>query len=291
VPALVIACLAGLESLLSAVIADGMTGTKHNSNSELMGVGVGNILAGLTAGIPATAAVARTAVNIQSGAKTPLAAIMHAVLIILYVLFLTPIISYISMASLAALLINISYYMSHHHQFIRIIKIAPKSDVIVLLICFFLTTFIDMIAGIVGAVILSCLLLTKNIANLTSKILSHASTGHHHKTKHLNLPKNVMVYHLNGALFFANASKLTDISELIMDYITVLIIDMEAVPLIDMSGLVAIKNMILDLQSKNKSIIICGARAVTTKILQKLPINSRHQVKLVDDLENAVNVI
>lgn len=291
VPALVITTLASLESLLSAMIADGMTNTKHDPHSELVGIGFGNIFAGLAAGIPATAAIARTATNIYNGAKTPFASAMHAAFIIIYILFLTPVISYIPMASLAALLVTIAHHMSHHRQFMRIIQIAPKSDTITLLICFGLTAFVDMIAGITAAVILSCFLLVKRIANLTHANLSHASTGHHHKTKHFKFPENVMVYHINGALFFATAEKATDLTELVMDYVTVLIIDMEDVPLIDMSGMVAMKSMILDMKAANKNIILCGNQEVTTKIWQKLSVSDRHNVKIADNLTQASTLI
>lgn len=157
-PALTIAILAALESLLSAMVADNMTGTKHTPNTELNALGIGNILSALAAGIPATGAIARTASNINNGAKTPLAAAMHALFIMLYVLFFSAYINYIPMTALAAILIYTAYRMSHHKQFFNMIKKAPQADVIVLLVCFLLTVFIDMVVGIGVGMICAMLL-------------------------------------------------------------------------------------------------------------------------------------
>ncbi len=291
VPALIITALAALESLLSAVVADGIAGTKHDSNSELVGIGIGNILVGLFAGIPATGAIARTATNIHSGAKTPLAAVLHAILIMLYVLLLSPMISKIPMSALAALLLTVAYRMSHYRQFVRVIKIAPKSDTVVMLVCFGLTVFIDMVAGVTAGIVLSCFLLIKNIANLTQSSVSHISTGYITKIKHLNLPDYVMVYHINGALFFATAEKILDLSRLVIDDIKLLLIEMERVPFIDMTGLVSIKNMILDVQAKNIDVIIYGNKDITKKISLKLSTASRSRVKIANDVKQIYKII
>lgn len=155
IPAVIIAALAALESLLSATVADRMAGTKHNPNAELIGIGVGNILSGLASGIPATGALARTATNIQSGGKTPLASSIHALFIALYVLFFSHYISYIPMASLAALLLIVAYRMSHLQQFIHIIKAGPIKDALVLVTCFVFTVAIDMVAGVAIGIVLA----------------------------------------------------------------------------------------------------------------------------------------
>jgi len=291
VPALVIAALGALESLLSAAVADGMAGTKHNPNAELVGVGIGNIVSGLAAGIPATGAIARTATNIHSGAKTPLASSFHAILILFYVLLLAPYMSYIPMASLAALLITVAYRMSHWRQFVRTIQIAPKSDTIVLVVCFGFTVLVDMVAGVTAGVVLSCFLLLQRVASLTQAQISHASTGQHHKIKHLKLPDDVMVYHITGSLFFGTAEKALDRSGLALGKVKTLVIDMENVPLIDMTGLVAMKTMILDMQSRKIQIVICGSSEITDKILQKLPENSKNNLKISSNVEQAVGLI
>ncbi len=291
VPALVIAALGALESLLSAAVADGMASTKHHPNAELVGVGIGNILSGLAAGIPATGAIARTATNIHSGAKTPLASSFHALLILGYVLLLAPFMSYIPMASLAALLITVAYRMSHWRQFKRTIEIAPRSDTIVLLACFGFTVFIDMVAGVTVGVVLACFLLIQRMANLTQSEISHASTGHHRKIRHLNLPDDVMVYHINGSLFFGTVEKALDRTGFIQPHIRTLIIDMEDVPLIDMTGLVAMKTLILDVQKQQRNIILCGSREVVQKILQKLPVHAVTGLQTAESLEQGITLI
>lgn len=291
VPALVIAALGALESLLSAAVADGMAGSKHQPNAELVGVGIGNILSGLAAGIPATGAIARTATNIHSGAKTPLASSFHALLIMLYVLLLAPTMSYIPMAALAALLLTVAYRMSHWRQFRRTIEIAPKSDTIVLIACFGFTVFIDMVAGVTVGVVLACFLLMKRIAQLTHSQISHNSTGHHRKLRHLTLPDDVMVYHINGLIFFGTVENVLERVGFVQDDITKLIIDMENVPLIDMTGLVAMKAMILDLHRKNKAVILCGEREITDRILQKLPPAARQIVNTAAGMDQAIALI
>jgi sulfate permease, SulP family len=289
-PALVIAVLGALESLLSATVADGMTGDRHHPNAELIGIGIGNILCGFASGIPATGAIARTATNIHSGAKTPFASSLHAVLIMAYVLLLAPYMSYISMASLAALLIMVAYRMSHWRQFMRIIQIAPRSDTVVLLTCFGFTILIDMVAGVTAGVVLACLLLLKRMAALTQSAISHTSHGHHHTITHLPLPDEVMVYHINGPLFFGTAEKALDCMDIIGDTITTLIIDMENVPLIDMTGLVAMKTMMLDVLAKNKRIILCGNREITGKICRKLPPDVRAEIKITETAREALTI-
>lgn len=291
VPALVIAALGALESLLSATVADGMAGTKHNPNAELVGVGIGNILSGLATGIPATGAIARTATNIHSGAKTPIASSIHAALILLYVVLLAPYLSYIPMAALSALLITIAYRMSHWRQFIRTVQIAPKSDTIVLIACFGFTVFIDMVAGVTVGVVLACFLLMKRIAHLTHSQVSHNATGHHRKLRHLSLPDDVMVYHINGLVFFGTVENALERLGSVAGDIRTLIIDMEDVPLIDMTGLVAMKNMILDIQKQNKFVILCGEQEITDKILQKLPPAAKRALKIAETVEEAVHAI
>lgn len=291
VPALVIASLGALESLLSATVADGMVGTKHHSNAELVGIGIGNILSGLAAGIPATGAIARTATNIHSGAKTPLASSMHALLIMAYVLLLARAMSFIPMASLAALLISVAYRMSHWRQFRRTIEIAPRSDAIVLITCFGFTVFIDMVAGVTVGVILACFLLMQRVAHLTHSQVSHNATGHHRKLRHLTMPDNVMVYHINGLVFFGTVENALERIGFVKGDIETLIVDMEEVPLIDMTGLVAMKAMIVDMQRKIKTVILCGNREVTDMLLHKLPLSARHKLKVTETVDQATALI
>lgn len=284
-PALVVAALAALESLLSAAVADNMAATKHNPNSELVGIGVGNILCALFSGIPATGAIARTATNIHSGAKSPFAAVIHAVLILVYMMAIAKYLSYVPMASLSALLIMVAYRMSHWKQCVNIIKIAPRSDSAVLITCFLFTVIIDMVAGVTVGIVLACFLLVRQISNLTSASISESKNANHEKVKLLNLPDDVMVYHINGLIFFGAVERAFDRVSAIQNSIKTIIIDMENVPFIDMSGIVAMKAMILDLISKKKEVILVGNDEVTDKILRKLKVHTKADIKVLSKLE------
>lgn len=276
VPAMVVAALAALESLLSATVADGMANTRHNPNAELNGIGIGNIASALVGGIPATGAIARTAVNIHSGARTPIASSIHGILILVYVLLLAPYISHIPMAALAALLLHTAYRMSHFHQFVRTIAIAPRSDTIVLLVCFTLTVFIDMVAGVTAGFILASLLFMKHISDLTQIDLADASMPPVDRRQYA-LPADTMIYRINGPLFFGTVEKAYDRYNFIHDHINKLIIDLERVPMVDMTGLVAMKSMLLSIAREGREVILCGRREITDKILQKLgPAAGKH---------------
>ncbi len=178
--------------------------------------------------------------------------------------------------------------MSHWRQFIRTVQIAPKSDTIVLIACFGFTVFIDMVAGVTVGVVLACFLLMQRIAHLTHSQVSHNATGHHRKLRHLTLPDDVMVYHITGLVFFGTVENALERIGFVRGDIKTLIIDMEDVPLIDMTGLVAMKSMILDVQKKGRAIILCGGHEVMTMILQKLPLGARRQLKAVETVEEAV---
>lgn len=272
-PALTIAILAALESLLSATVADGLGGTKHNPNAELNGIGIGNILSGLVTGIPATGAIARTATNINNGAKTPFASSMHAALIMLYVWSLASYISYIPMASLAALLLYTAYRMSHVRQFIRTIEIAPRSDTLVLLTCFALTVLVDMVIGVSVGIVLAAFLLIKRVTELLHVELEGAASS----SSDIELPHGVMIYHLRGPLFFANVEKAFDRYNFLHDYCHTLVIDMEQVSFIDMSGLVALKSMVAAIANEKRQVILCGAPDITSKIRKKIEDSGKSQ--------------
>lgn len=285
-PAFAVAILAALESLLSATVADSMAGTKHNPNTELSGIGVGNILSALAMGIPATGAIARTATNINNGAKTPVSSSMHAIFIMVYVLLLAPYISYIPMPVLAALLINTAYRMSHYKQFIRTIQIAPRNDVVVLLLCFFLTVFIDMVAGVGVGMICAAFLLINRITDLTEVKIESGKLGFSRK-----LPPGVLVYRIRGPLFFGTIEKAFDRYNFIHDHIKNFIVDISDVPFVDMTGLVAIKSMLTSIANEERAVhIVCKTPAITRKIRQKI---SDHNVKKYvhfhQKLENAIS--
>lgn len=269
IPSLIVAALAALESLLSAAVADGMTNTKHHPNAELVGIGIGNILSGLASGIPATGAIARTATNIQSGGKTPVASALHGVLVLFYMLFFARYIAYIPMAALAALLLFTAYRMSHIKQCIRVLKIGPAESSIVLIVCFGFTVAIDMIAGVTVGIITACFLLLKRLAGITQlQVSSHKNKKQ--KTASLHIPRDVAVYHISGSLFFGNIEEIVEQIEIFSTKIKIFIIDLEEVPFIDISGMIAIKRIAFALSKENKVLIVCAKKTIAVKIREKL---------------------
>jgi SulP family sulfate permease len=283
--AFVIAVLAGLESLLSATVADGMKGTKHNPNAELNALGIGNIFSGLFAGIPATGAIARTSANIQNGANSPFAAVIHALFILLFVVALTPWINQIPMASLAALLVVVAYRMSHYKQFYRIIKIAPKTDIVVLVICFSLTVLVDMVAGVTAGIVLAALLLVKNVTDATNIELTSGKDN----DDEVKLPRGTMVYNIDGPLFFGTVEKALDRYNFIKaGKVKKLIIDIRDVPFVDMTGLVAFKSMILSLTKNKIEVAICGKGEVINQIKRKLKGRKIDNLSFINSIADVV---
>jgi SulP family sulfate permease len=263
-PALVIAALAALESLLSATVADGLARTRHDPNAELNGIGLANIFSGLAAGIPATGAIARTAANIQAGGKTPLSSVFHALFLLLYVMTLAPYISHIPMASLAALLIGVAWRMSHAPQCLMILKLAPRSDSAVLITCFLLTVFVDMVAGITVGMVMAALLFMRRIAILTDISLHTSETDD-------SLPENVLVYRIDGPLFFGTIGKTLESSIAdARDTDKKIIVDLTHVPMIDMTGMMAMTVFLGSQVRGGREVVICGKAHVTDKILLKL---------------------
>lgn len=250
--AITIAILGSLESLLCAVVADGMSGKKHNPNDELIGQGIGNIIAPLFGGIPATAAIARTAANVKSGGSLPLASVTHALFILISILLLAPVLSYIPMASMAALLLMVAWNMSEAKHFIRSIKIAPRDDVIVLLLCFSLTVLFDMtIAVAVGMGLAAMLFIRKSISLTQASALEHDHEGY-------QLPESIIVYDINGPLFFGSAQKALKTVSSVRPEVQVVILDMTEVTMLDMSAIVAMESIWKDLQKRSIGMVING---------------------------------
>lgn len=264
-PALTIAVLAALESLLSATVADSMSGTRHDPNAELNGIGIGNILSALCAGIPATGAIARTATMINAGGKTPLASSMHAALILLFMLLLAPFIGYIPMSALAGLLIFTSYRMSHWHQFLRTLTIAPGSDRFVLLTCFLLTVFVDMVAGVGVGMIAAAFLLLKRVIDITHVELEAPEV----ETDGVRTPEGTLYYRIRGPLFFGTAEKAFDQSLFAPEHIHTLILDLSAVPFIDMTGMVALKSLLGTVATPHRRVRITGAKQEVRESIRK----------------------
>ncbi len=248
--AITIAVLGALESLLCAVVADGMSGEKHNPNDELIGQGIGNIIAPLFGGIPATAAIARTAANVKSGGTLPIASIVHAVFILVSILLLAPILSYIPMASMAALLMMVAWNMSEAKHFFRSITIGPKDDVIVLLLCFSFTVLFDMTIAVAIGMGLAAVLFIKRSIKLTQS----NNTEHDHEGN--NLPESIVLYDINGPLFFGTAQKALSIISAIRPEVQVVILDMSEVTMLDMSAIIAMESVQKNLHERNIGMVI-----------------------------------
>ncbi|MBQ2388163.1 MAG: sodium-independent anion transporter, partial [Clostridia bacterium] len=235
--ALTIAILAAIESLLSCVVADSMVNSKHNSNAELMAQGVGNIVSVMFGGIPATGAIARTAANAKNGGRTPIAGMVHAVVLLLVLLFLMPYAGLIPMPTIAAILFMVAYNMSERKKFVRVIKTAPKTDIIVMLATFTLTVVFDLVIAIEVGMILTALLFIKRMSDETSvKGWEYVDEDSDADSVELKvIPKNVRVYEISGPLFFGVADKILDIT--LKDYTKCLILRMRSVPAIDATAM------------------------------------------------------
>ncbi|CAM3929284.1 C4-dicarboxylic acid transporter DauA [Shewanella aquimarina] len=248
--AITIAILGALESLLCAVVADGMSGKKHNPNDELIGQGIGNMLVPLFGGIPATAAIARTAANVKAGGTMPLASVVHGLFILAGILLLAPLLSYIPMASMAALLLVVAWNMSEAKHFARTLKVAPRDDVLILLLCFALTVLFDMTIAVAVGMGLAAMLFIRRSISLTDA--RAVETNH----QAYQVPDSVVVYDINGPLFFGSAHKALKTIALVRPDVRVVILDMSEVTLLDMSAIVAMESIAQDLSTKRVGLII-----------------------------------
>jgi SulP family sulfate permease len=282
--AFAIAMLAAIESLLSAVVADGMARTRHDPDAELLAAGVGNIIAPFFGGIPATGAIARTATNIRSGARSPIAAMVHAVIVLLAVVGLAPLIGYLPMASLAALLLLVAWNMSEAKHFLHIVRVAPKSDVAVLLTCFGLTVLFDMVAAVSVGVVLAALLFMRRMAEVAEVRIIDAA----HAQAPAKLPPGVVIYDISGPLFFGAAQKAMATLG-IVDKATTVILRLDAVPAMDATGLVALESALAQLQRRGCLTIITGLQPQPRRVLANAHIADKPGVLLLrDDLETAL---
>ena len=265
-PAITIAILGAIESLLSATVADGVIGDHHDSNTELVAQGLANIASPLFGGIPATGAIARTMTNINNGGKTPVAGIIHAVVLLLIFLFLMPLAKYIPMACLAGVLVVVSYGMCGWRSFLELMK-NPKRDVTVLLITFFLTIIFDLTIAIEVGLIIACLLFMKRMSETTDvKAITEEidlnqdaefSTGN---LEHLIIPQGVEVYEINGPYFFGAGNKFEEIMASFGDRPKVRIIRMRKVPFVDSTGIHNLTNLCEMSKKEGIQIVLSGVR-------------------------------
>lgn len=272
--ALTIAILGAIESLLSATVADGVTGDKHDSNQELIGQGIANMLTPLFGGIPATGAIARTMTNINNGGKTPVAGIIHAFVLLLILLFLMPLAQYIPMACLAGVLVIVSYNMSEWRTFRALMK-NPKSDVTVLLITFFLTVIFDLTVAIEIGLVIACLLFMRRIMETTNISVIHDEIDPNKESdiavneEKLIVPKGVEVYEIDGPFFFGIANKFEETMVQLGDRPKVRIIRMRKVPFIDSTGIHNLTNFCRLSKKENIHIILSGVNEKVHETLEK----------------------
>jgi SulP family sulfate permease len=274
-PAMTIAVLGAIESLLSATVADGVIGDHHNSNTELVGQGVANILSPLFGGIPATGAIARTMTNINNGGRTPVAGIVHAVVLLLIFLFLMPLAQYIPMACLAGVLVVVSYGMSGWRSFLALMR-NPKSDITVLVLTFLLTIIFDLTIAIEVGLICACLLFMKRMSETTDVRaiydeidLNEDADMQRGNLDHLTIPKGVEVYEINGPYFFGAGNRFEDIMGRYGQRPKVRIIRMRKVPFIDSTGLHNLENMCLMSQKEGITIVLSGVNPKVEAVLKR----------------------
>lgn len=272
--AITIAVLGAIESLLSATVADGMIGDKHDSNTELIAQGAANIITPLFGGIPATGAIARTMTNINNGGRTPVAGIIHAVVLLLILLLLMPLAQYIPMACLAGVLVIVSYNMSEWRTFKVLLK-NPKSDIIVLLITFFLTVIFDLTVAIEIGLVIACLLFMKRVAEtteisvLTDEINPGSEVDIALKDEKLLIPKGVEVYEINGPYFFGIANKFEEQMIMLKDRPQVRVIRMRKIPFIDSTGIHNLTNLCKLSQKEKITIVLSGVNPKVHTTLKK----------------------
>ncbi len=288
--AFTIAMLGAIESLLSAVIADGMTRTKHDPNAELVGLGIGNIIAPIFGGIAATGALARTATNIRAGARSPLACASHSIIILLAMLVLAPLVSFVPMASLAALLVVVAWNMSELHTFVGIVKVAPRSDVFVLVTCFLLTVLFDMVTAVSVGFVMAVVLFMRRMADLTESKMLVDNTEEHRIGE---LPPGTSFYEVNGPLFFGAASRAMEAlhaSE--SDAFRIIVVHLGKVPVIDATGYAALENAIIALVRRKKMVILAGPLPKPQSIFEKAHLDKVYpgMVHIASDLPTALQL-
>jgi len=259
-PAFTIALLGAIESLLSAVVADGMAGTRHDSNQELIGQGIANIFSPLFGGFAATGAIARTATNIRNGATSPLAGITHSIFLVITVLLLAPLAAYIPLCALAAILFVVAYNMSDVHHMLRLLRTAPRADVILLLITFVLTVFADLVIAVNVGVVLASLLFMRRMAQSVQVL---EETGIEVDQGALALPSGTLVYRVDGPFFFGAAEKFEHALETIQSstkQVVQVVLRLGQVPFIDATGLQTLSEIAANFHKNGIRLVLCEVR-------------------------------
>lgn len=270
-PAFTIALLAGIESLLSCVVSDGMIGDKHNSNAELIGQGVGNIFSGLFGGIPATGAIARTAANVKNGGRTPIAGMVHSVTLLVILLVLMPTAALIPMTTLAAVLIVVAWNMCDWSTFFRLVRTAPKSDIIVLVGTFLLTVIFDLVVAIEVGIVVSALLFMKRMSEVSDikswKYIEEPDVADGEAEKLMSVSKEIRVFEIVGPMFFAAAEQLARIDS--KRYTKVVVIRMRSVPAVDASAMHSLHGLADRAEKKGIKLVFSHVNEQPLSVMKK----------------------
>jgi SulP family sulfate permease len=286
VSAFTIAMLGAIESLLSAVVADGMTGTKHDPDVELIAQGVGNIVAPFFGGFAVTGAIARTATNIRYGARSPIAAIAASLFVLVVLLAAAPLLGYLPMASMAALLLVVAWNMADIRHVAYILRVAPRSDVLVLLTCFGLTVIFDMVVAVLVGVVLASLLFMQRMAEVADVKL----VGDRHPALDAPLPEGVVLYQIVGALFFGAAEKAMSALRNIHSGLRVVILDLTAVPHMDATGLTALESVLARLHAAKVFVVIAGVQDQPLRLMARAGWKHRDWLVVWQSFDDAVTL-
>ncbi len=285
-PAFTIAFLGSVESLLSAVVSDGMIGSKHRSNTELIAQGVANMGSALFGGIPATGAIARTVANIKNGGRTPVSGIVHSVTLLLILIIFMPFAKMIPLTALAAVLILVAYNMSSWREFADLLK-SPKSDIIVLLVTFFMTVFFDLVKAIEIGIVLAALLFMKRMADVTGVKVRNMDAGEESRENleggdadDAELPrtkvfKNVLIYEINGPFFFGAADKFMDAESAVSNKTKILIVKMKHVPAMDATALHAFNRIVKICAKRKITLLLTGIQEQPKSVLDKAGVTAK----------------
>ncbi len=290
-----IAFLAGVESLLSAVVADGMTGGRHRSNAELIAQGVANCGSALFGGLPATGAIARTATNVRAGGRSPVSGILHAVFLLVFMLLLAPLMRYIPLAGLAAILLVVAWNISEVEAF-RHTMSAPKGDRLVLLLTFFLTVLVDLTVAIEAGLVVAAFVFMFRMAeavevNAGTRPLDENGGGDAETDQRALLPKGVEVFQINGPLFFGAASRLDNLLDQFMSPPRVFILRMRLVPIIDASGVHALKTLAERCHRRGIVLIISGLQAQPKRVIAGMHLDEREgELQFARDYPHALRL-
>ncbi|MEO8277305.1 MAG: C4-dicarboxylic acid transporter DauA [Thermoanaerobaculia bacterium] len=263
--AFTIAILGAIESLLSAVVADGMTGKKHDPDGELLAQGIGNFVAPFFGGFAATGAIARTATNVRAGARSPLAAVFHSLFVLAAMVAFAPLLGRLPMAALAALLLHVAVRMADGRHILHILKSAPRSDILVLVTCFSLTVLFDMVVAVTVGIVLASLLFMERMSAVSRVSLVNLEELHLDRP----LPSNLLLYEIAGPLFFGAAQRAMNTVRAVARGVRVVVFDLRGVPLLDATGLVALESTVSKLREAGVFVVLAGVQTGPLRVLAR----------------------